>query len=44
MRGRFGKVAYASAGTRLREIAEPRLFEMPFQAPQLCLWEHGLAD
>jgi hypothetical protein len=38
------KVAYASSGKRLRQITAPRLFETPFQSPQMFLWEHGLAD
>ncbi len=38
------KVAYANNGKRLRQITEPRLFETPFQSPQLFLWEQGLAD
>jgi hypothetical protein len=38
------KVAYASAGKRLRQITEPRLFETPFQSPQMFLREQGLDD
>jgi hypothetical protein len=38
------KVAYAADQKRLRRITDPRLFETPFQSPQLFLWEHGLAD
>jgi hypothetical protein len=38
------KVAYASNGTRLRRVSDPRLFETPFQSPQLFLWEQGLKD
>jgi transposase len=38
------KVAYASNEKRLRQVTEPRLFETPFQSPQLFLWERGLAD
>ena len=38
------KVAYASDGKRLRRVGHPRLFETPFQSPQLFLWEYGLAD
>jgi hypothetical protein len=38
------KVTYASAGKRLRQITDPRLFETPFQSPQMFLWEQGLAD
>jgi hypothetical protein len=38
------KVAYASDGKRLRRVSDPRLFETPFQSPQLFLWEYGLAD
>jgi hypothetical protein len=38
------KVAYANAGKRVREISAPRLFETPFQSPQMFLWEHGLSD
>ncbi len=38
------KVAYANAGTQLRQITEPRLFATPFPSPQMFLWEHGLRD
>ena len=37
-------MAYASAGNRLRRVIDPRLFDTPFQSPQMFLWEPGLAD
>jgi hypothetical protein len=36
------KVAYAA--DQKRQVTEPRLFDTPFQSPQMFLWEHGLAD
>jgi hypothetical protein len=33
------RVVYERDHKRLRELTEPRLFETPYQSPQLLLWE-----